>query len=220
MKKILLTIGLATTISASALAQGSFVFSTAARAVWDDWSLVAPKATASNNVAFLIGTGESLVGAISDSTATNSMTPVDPVATWNAILNDPNYKLATNSSTGELAVDQTSTLGTVAYLNGNVFTVEGTSANGGSVSIFIIGWSYLYADPYLAMAAGSPVGWSSEFVYNYAAGPDPGPAGTPGNMNGLFTFGVSPVVVVPEPTTLALAGLGAASLLIFRRRKQ
>ena len=26
-------------------------------------------------------------------------------------------------------------------------------------------------------------------------------------------------IIIPEPTTLALAGLGAAALLIFRRRK-
>jgi hypothetical protein len=37
---------------------------------------------------------------------------------------------------------------------------------------------------------------------------------TPGQ--GLQSFGLAPI---PEPTTVALAGLGAAALLIFRRRK-
>jgi hypothetical protein len=40
------------------------------------------------------------------------------------------------------------------------------------------------------------------------------------NYNDLtFTFDNASPAVVPEPGTMALAGLGAASLLIFRRRK-
>jgi hypothetical protein len=33
------------------------------------------------------------------------------------------------------------------------------------------------------------------------------------------SFGTFSPVVVPEPTTLALAGLSGASLLLFRRKK-
>lgn len=43
-----------------------------------------------------------------------------------------------------------------------------------------------------------------------------GPPATPANMVGLAAFTVAPV---PEPSSFALAGLGAAALLIFRRRK-
>jgi hypothetical protein len=32
-------------------------------------------------------------------------------------------------------------------------------------------------------------------------------------------FGAIPIGLVPEPSSMALAGLGAASLLLFRRRK-
>jgi len=42
------------------------------------------------------------------------------------------------------------------------------------------------------------------------------PPGTPVNLTGLSGFQLVPV---PEPTSFALAGLGMASLLIFRRRK-
>lgn len=45
-----------------------------------------------------------------------------------------------------------------------------------------------------------------------------GNVNTPANLIGLTSFSLmSPPV--PEPTSMALAGLGAASLLIFRRRK-
>jgi hypothetical protein len=61
------------------------------------------------------------------------------------------------------------------------------------------------------------------FNYSYVAGPVPGPAGTPGNMNAFFNgtsgpqFGV--IATVPEPATMALAGLGGLAMLMFRRRK-
>ncbi len=40
----------------------------------------------------------------------------------------------------------------------------------------------------------------------------------PGYLDGAASFSVMPVVLVPEPGTLALVGLGAASLMLFRRR--
>jgi len=43
-----------------------------------------------------------------------------------------------------------------------------------------------------------------------------GGTGTPPNLVGLQSFNI---YTIPEPTTFALVGLGAASLLIFRRRK-
>lgn len=57
-------------------------------------------------------------------------------------------------------------------------------------------------------------GHSASFTLNSAAAPPvPGMGGSPGLM-GTFA-----VVGVPEPSTFALAGLGLAGLLIFRRRK-
>lgn len=55
-------------------------------------------------------------------------------------------------------------------------------------------------------------GHSQAFTYTavYAGNGGPGP------LNGFQTFQVVPV---PEPSTFALAGLGLAGLLIFRRRK-
>jgi hypothetical protein len=38
-------------------------------------------------------------------------------------------------------------------------------------------------------------------------------------MTGLTAFNLTENPVIPEPSTFALAGLGLASLLLFRRRK-
>jgi hypothetical protein len=222
MKKLLLTIGLAA-IGVSAFAQGSFVFSGTARHVWDNWSTVAtglPRADQSNSVAFLIGTGTPLVDTAMGMTSvpTNQLIAINGVAAWTSILTDPNFHLATNSADGLLVVGTTTTLGGFGYSGGGTFVVAGTAAGGGTIALYVIAWSYLYANPFLAQAANSPVGWSAPISYAYGAGPVPGPAGTPGAIGDtLIQFGVAPV---PEPTTFALAGLGAAALLIFRRRKQ
>jgi hypothetical protein len=45
-----------------------------------------------------------------------------------------------------------------------------------------------------------------------------GDVNTPPNLVGLTSFNIF-TTTVPEPTTVTLAGLGAAALLIFRRRK-
>jgi hypothetical protein len=59
-------------------------------------------------------------------------------------------------------------------------------------------------------AASTFRGHSAAFTMaSIATGPTP-----PGTPDGLASF----VVLVPEPSTFALAGLGAAALLIFRRR--
>jgi len=60
-------------------------------------------------------------------------------------------------------------------------------------------------------------------ILPFQLGPNPSPgtvmfsSGTPQTAPAFFhAFSVTPV---PEPSTIALAGLGAASLLLFRRRK-
>lgn len=57
-------------------------------------------------------------------------------------------------------------------------------------------------------------GQTSNFQ-NPTGNPNATPPGTPADLTGW----TSPVVLVPEPSTLALAGLGMGALLLFRRRK-
>jgi hypothetical protein len=96
------------------------------------------------------------------------------------------------------------------FAPGNPFTLPSVAGVfDGSKAIEIIFWG--------VTSDGLHAGWSAE-----ATGITPATgAGTPpaifGNGAGLInSFVLQPV---PEPSTIALGGLGAASLLLFRRRK-
>jgi hypothetical protein len=98
----------------------------------------------------------------------------------------------------------------------------GNGAAGANVQIEIIGFTGTLQNPTLfgfagSAASGGALGWSNGT--GNPAGSPPTPAALsvgPTAFNGLV---LDPVGITPEPTTLALGGLGAAALLMFRRRK-
>lgn len=63
-----------------------------------------------------------------------------------------------------------------------------------------------------AVTAGDNTGYSAPVAIRLASGTDQ----VVGDLTGMTSFTVG---IVPEPTTIALGGLGAAALLLFRRRK-
>jgi hypothetical protein len=93
-----------------------------------------------------------------------------------------------------------------AILNG---TVDGQNITVQAVSWFNPDGTTTYA---ASKAAGNNVGFSSLMTVRLAAGAD----NIVGDLGGMQGFTVQPV---PEPTVFALAGLGAAALMIVRRRK-
>ena len=113
-------------------------------------------------------------------------------------------------------------------IGGNNLAIPGR-ALGGTAAILIRGWSAnlgaTYAEALVNWNAGMGgfLG-SSGIASNFLLGGDGGAGNVPtspafGGSSGIqngFALVYSPV---PEPGTMALAGLGAASLLIFRRRK-
>lgn len=90
-------------------------------------------------------------------------------------------------------------------------------APGGGAALVVRGW--LGAAPTWADAVnqGAPTGWSAIFTMTATGDPTAVPPTVPIATGGFFPGGM--VIAVPEPTSMALAGLGAAALLIFRRRK-
>ena len=218
MKKAILAIALVAT-GLSSFGQGYFLFTTGTRQVWDTiaGTPVTYKPDAGLNVAFLwapSGTTAAITGLAASST-TNGTTSVSYATAWNDILGaNGGYTLAVNNGTSATVVQTTSSVGGISYNSANTFAVTGTT--GGSVySVYAIAWSNAYSTPQAAQTAGAAVGWSSVFSYSAGNGSSSTPLSF--SVSGLTPFGLAGAPV-PEPGTIALAGMGIASLLAFRRR--
>ena len=101
--------------------------------------------------------------------------------------------------------------------NGSIIDPNGYSYNPGglaagtTVFLELTGWTGSAADP--TLAGGSDLlGSTSVFSIVLAANTNP----IQPDVHGMSALVLDPI---PEPSTFALAGLGAAALLIFRRRK-
>jgi len=68
-----------------------------------------------------------------------------------------------------------------------------------------------------AQAANLANTWAASSVFSVVTGGAGTPPSTPSALAGLTSLTLNSGV--PEPSSLALAGLGAAALLVFRRRK-
>jgi hypothetical protein len=103
--------------------------------------------------------------------------------------------------------------------NAGTATVSPLAA-GGKIEYVLAGWTGTFASLDAAIAGGASIGQSA-LVTGVATGdPTTIPPGTPTLMNATFTgMTLAPLTGVPEPSTFALAGLGAAAMLILRRRK-
>jgi hypothetical protein len=110
---------------------------------------------------------------------------------------------------------------TVGRFNAGVITAN-TTVPGGIVQAFVVGWyTPGGAQPSFDAALNDPlayVGFSLPFTLDTA---NPLALPTPETPTALTSSGYAGLVVtpVPEPATLALAGLGAAAMLIIRRRR-
>jgi len=115
----------------------------------------------------------------------------------------------------------TSTTGSGIFYDGTAITIPGATAGTGTgdtvnnATLDIVGWTGNYANYAAAVLAGANVGDTGAFQNHTGGGGTP--AAAPANMTGWV--GNLTLTPVPEPTTLALGGLGAAALLLFRRRK-
>lgn len=82
-----------------------------------------------------------------------------------------------------------------------------------AVDLILIGWFGTATSFDAAYTAGAQTDFSDK-IANITPAVSPAP---PTSVS--FASGLTMTTVVPEPSTFALAGLGAAALLIFRRRK-
>ena len=226
MKKLILIAIVSASLPAlSASAQGLFLFTGPVRGVWDVYSNGFPRLQGTMNVALMVNLNNGMapaIDAIMTSTRTNGTASdfalfyaLNQQVYWNVIMSDPNYVVAIDSATSQPAVAAVGNNGAWTYNSGASFGIAGSSGNGGTAQVYVLAWDKQFATPALAAANDAPLGWSAPFSYTYASG---NPPGTPALMAPLVTpFGV--YVQIPEPAVFTLAGLGAAAMLIFRRRK-
>jgi len=88
------------------------------------------------------------------------------------------------------------------------------TTDGETITVEVLSWfngngTTTYAN---ALSSSFNTGHSNPFTIRLAAGSDP----TVADLSNMQGFAVQ---AAPEPTTIALAGLGGAALLAFRRRK-
>jgi len=225
MKKQIILAALVVGFAASSFGQGYMLFATSGRSwLYDNFttpgtSVLGGSAGSTIDLAVLIATqGDTpLVGSVGNPTGnTSTLSP----NVWTEILNDPNFSLVGNAIGGTNAIVGVNTANTTrggfAYNGGSSFQVAGYGSISGNVNVtaYVIGWNSAYATPQAAALANAAVGWSNPFTYIIINGVLTTPATM--NASGMTAFGVSPV---PEPATMALAGLGGLALLAFRRRK-
>lgn len=221
MKKQLIIAVLAIATSLSAFGQGYVSFaSTKAQGVWYGPSSQSPgSAAVLGNAGITVGFMWAAQGSVPTVGSSGTPTSASAVVNWAQILGDPAFHFATNgSSLVSVALNNSGLAqggwgydpGTGA---GKSFALAGTTA-GANYTFMTVAWDSAFANPWLAAAANSFLGFSNPFTY--ATGTDAGAPVSTFAASGQNAFGVQPI---PEPATFVLAGLGAAALLVFRRRK-
>jgi len=221
MKKTIALSLIAVSLAASsAFGQGYFLFTSGKSQAYDGFTTPGAAATAATvDVAFLWAAASTTpdVSALLASTPKlgNSTTAeAYTVAQAWGFINDGQFTLAVDNGTGNPAIVKTVANGSITYNAGADFGVTGT-APGSTYTVYEISWNAAYANPTAAAAAGSAVGWSAPIQYTAVSS-----IGTPATFAGIAGFGTfAPPGAVPEPGTMALAGLGGLSMLAFRRRK-
>jgi len=211
MKKTLLAIAAVAMMTASSFAQGNIVIADGPRGIWDitsgtpvfggalNWSLLAgPASTALT------------VGNIMASVPTNNSTAYSSTTAWSDITGQSGF-FQVDGTNGAAIQGVIGATGGISYNAGAAY--QAANLTGGTAYTF-------YIVAYSGGTYGSgTVGWSAAFQYTPATGINTPNGGVSMAGSGLSPFGVGAIAASPEPTTIALAGLGGLALLGLRRRK-
>jgi hypothetical protein len=132
---------------------------------------------------------------------------------WTAALSSAAWQTANAGWKLENAIGFTTPA--AGKFTGGTLTLNPLNA-GGAIDYVVVGWTGNYASFDAALTASAMANVSSKFTSG-TGNPTTSPPGTATPI--ADSFGGLTLQPIPEPSTLALAGLGAAALLIFRRRK-
>jgi hypothetical protein len=165
-------------------------------------------------------------GAAASSTDSNNPTSSD----WTQLYTDaggtPGVALTLTNYPGSAAAAAGGLQGNGAANSTQALGSGGQAFNNGTdYQLLLVGWSANLGPSWSTVASDYNSGFAADtgfFGYELATGT--GTSGAPGTS--LLTLGfpngslvLYNVVITPEPTTLALAGLGGLSMLFLRRRK-
>lgn len=194
MKKYLSIIAVAAmaAYATSALAQGYVGFNNASTSLVRQWA----DATGSTTMSVPTGGGKVQIGFAAPNTPYNGYSGTTAAA-W--LVANPGWNL------GPIA-----NIGPSGRFNGNAVQLPGVTT---SAEYVILGWTGTYGTFDEAFAAGAMVNVSAKATTAL----EPNSLVPPPSLSATFT-GLT-LQPIPEPSVFALAGLGAAALLIFRRRK-
>lgn len=214
MKKLILA-SLALTCAASVFAQGTVVLNTRLTGTTVT-RVYAPKA--GDPTFHQIGNG-----ATDTPTGTTDWTGFTPIsgANYRAVLfSAPGLNAAVNSLQANSTFVTFRTGTAAGQIPQTTYTLDNVAAGPGGATLRLFAWdntSGNYNTAALALTAWTSGliagGYSAVFNLDANLG---GGTFNPPTVKGIESFNI---YMVPEPSSMALAGLGAAALLIFRRRK-
>jgi hypothetical protein len=120
-----------------------------------------------------------------------------------------------SASTTPNMVMSTSDFGVFTANGGASYVLAGVTAGTTASGLNVRFWMGAYGDWDAAVAAGDRRAESGPFSNPTGGGGSP--PGAPATLTGMPALHLN-ASVIPEPSTLVLAGLGAAALLMYRRR--
>jgi hypothetical protein len=197
MKKILVTTALCLIGAATMMAQGRIIFNN------------------NSNTRLLISNPEINAGATSIlGTASTAAFGIGPGSVQIRL-----FAGLTSSSLSPVLIGTAADQQFVLNTTSGIASAQGTFAGGGNLPLAGFDGSAPVFLQYTALAVnGSYSGSSSIILVNLASGAALSTAVFTG-VESASTWGSLTLTPIPEPSSMALAGIGAAALMIFRRRK-
>jgi PEP-CTERM motif len=218
MKKLLGTLAIVA-LASSAFAQGTVIFNNGSTTQVKQWTSKSDPTLI--NVAKNNGRVELVVGSAS-ATLNNAFFKSEPNGMYAPNFSSLSAFLTANAGWTTLATAAVSTLAANGQYAGGTVTIGGIAA-GANANYFVLGWTGNYATFDEALAAAM-LDQSASFmgqlpvILTTTGNPSAQPPGTATPLNNTLVSMTLAPVVIPEPTSFALAGLGLAALLVFRRR--